>query len=326
MNQDSQIPLLSCKNLTLRYPILGGLFRTPKGYISAVNDLSLEIKKGEVLGLVGESGCGKSSLGRTLIRLERPESGTIRYNDVDITHLGRKEMVPYRKKMQFIFQDPLGALNPRMNVETLLEEPYRIHKVKNNLKLEILKHLNSVGIDESALKKFPHEFSGGQRQRICIARALTLQPELIIADEPVSALDVSIQSQVLNLLRKLKEEYHLSLIFIAHNLSVVRYISDRIAVMYLGEIVETGTPEEITDYPLHPYTKALVSAIPNPVVGLKKERILLKGDLPSASNPPAGCRFHTRCFMVDKKCSIEKPALLERVPGRSVACHFADNQ
>ncbi|MBU5676584.1 dipeptide ABC transporter ATP-binding protein [Alkaliphilus sp. MSJ-5] len=317
--------LLEVRGLKTYFPITGGMFGATKGYVKAVDDVSFQVFKGETLGLVGESGCGKSTTARTILRLVEPTAGSVIFEDKDILSMPRKEFVKLRREMQMIFQDPYSSLNPRKMVRDIIGQPFKIHqpKMSNKDREDIVKGLlKVVGLDPSHLIRYPHEFSGGQRQRIGIARALALNPKLIIADEPVSALDVSIQSQILNLLNELQQEFNLTYIFIAHNLSVVKHLSDRVGVMYLGKLVELSTSDEIYSYPLHPYTKALFSAIPIPKVGAKKESIILEGDVPSPQNPPNGCRFHTRCRYCMKICKEEEPAFKQVARGHYVACHL----
>jgi peptide/nickel transport system ATP-binding protein len=316
--------LLEVKNLKTYYPIKGGLLRKNIGAVKAVDDISFEIRKGETLGLVGESGCGKSTAGRTILRLLEPTEGQIIFNGKDITNTRGTTLRKIRKDFQMVFQDPYASLNPMMMVGNLVSEPIRNYSKRTDadLKSEVLELLTKVGLPEDAYYKYPHEFSGGQRQRIGIARALALKPKLIIADEPVSALDVSVQSQVLNLLKELQEEFDLTFLFIAHDLSVVKHMSDRIGVMYLGGIVEIAEKKSIYAEPLHPYTQALISAIPEPDPRKKKERIILEGDVPSPINPPSGCTFHPRCRHATEECQQVKPSLKEVKPGHRVACHL----
>jgi len=314
--------LLEVKNLKTYYPVKGGFFRRTIANVKAVDDVSFEIKKGETLGLVGESGCGKSTTGRTILRLLNPTDGQILFEGKDITKLQGKALREARKNFQMVFQDPYASLNPMQMVGDIVAEPlknYGKHN-KKELKEEVVQLLNRVGLPDDAYYKYAHEFSGGQRQRIGIARALALKPKLIVADEPVSALDVSVQSQVLNLLKDLQKDFGLTYLFIAHDLSVVKHMSDRIGVMYLGNLVEIADRNSIYDEPLHPYTQALISAIPEPDPRKKKERIILKGDVPSPVNPPSGCPFHTRCPMATEECSKVKPTLKEVKPGHQVAC------
>jgi peptide/nickel transport system ATP-binding protein len=316
--------LLEIKNLKTYYPVKGGFFRRTIGNVKAVDNISFEIKKGETLGLVGESGCGKSTTGRTIIRLLNATEGEILFEGKDITKLRGKTLQAIRQDIQMVFQDPYASLNPMQMVGDIVSEPIRNFKSVSmkDLKDEVMDLLNKVGLPEDAYYKYAHEFSGGQRQRIGIARALALRPKLIIADEPVSALDVSVQSQVLNLLKELQKEFDLTFLFIAHDLSVVKHMSDRIGVMYLGNMVEIADRNSMYAEPLHPYTQALISAIPMPDPRRKKERIVLEGDVPSPLNPPTGCPFHPRCPAAMAECSQVKPALKEVKPGHRVACHL----
>lgn len=325
MNQTRQQEnLLEVIDLKTYYPIKGGLLRHTVGYVKAVDTISFSIKNGETLGLVGESGCGKSTTGRTILRLLDATDGKIIFNGKNITKLRGKSLREIRKDIQMVFQDPYASLNPMQMVGSIIAEPimnYHNRSLKS-LKNEVIELLRKVGLPEDAYYKYAHEFSGGQRQRIGIARALALRPKLIIADEPVSALDVSVQSQVLNLLKELQNEFDLTFLFIAHDLSVVKHMSDRIGVMYLGNIVEIADKEHIYDEPLHPYTQALISAIPVPDPRKKSNRIVLEGDIPSPANPPKGCPFHPRCPKAMTTCSLSKPTLKEVKPGHSVACHL----
>ncbi|WP_286926166.1 MULTISPECIES: ABC transporter ATP-binding protein [Lysinibacillus] len=325
MNQTiKQENLLEIIDLKTYYPIKGGLLRHTVGYVKAVDTISFSIKNGETLGLVGESGCGKSTTGRTILRLLDATDGKIIFNGKNITNLRGKSLREIRKDIQMVFQDPYASLNPMQMVGSIIAEPimnYHNRSLKS-LKNEVIELLRKVGLPEDAYYKYAHEFSGGQRQRIGIARALALRPKLIIADEPVSALDVSVQSQVLNLLKELQNEFDLTFLFIAHDLSVVKHMSDRIGVMYLGNIVEIADKEHIYDEPLHPYTQALISAIPVPDPRKKSNRIVLEGDIPSPANPPKGCPFHPRCPKAMTTCSLSKPALKEVKSGHSVACHL----
>lgn len=316
--------LLEIKNLKTYYPVRGGFFRRTIGNVKAVDDVSFEIKKGETLGLVGESGCGKSTTGRTIIRLLNATDGEILFDGKDITKLRGKSLQSIRQDIQMVFQDPYASLNPMQMVGDIVAEPIKNFKnvSTKDLKDEVMDLLTKVGLPEDAYYKYAHEFSGGQRQRVGIARALALRPKLIIADEPVSALDVSVQSQVLNLLKKLQKEFDLTFLFIAHDLSVVKHMSDRIGVMYLGNMVEIADRNSMYAEPLHPYTQALISAIPMPDPRRKKERIVLEGDVPSPMNPPTGCPFHPRCPAAMAECSQVKPALKEVKPGHQVACHL----
>ncbi len=316
--------LLEVKNLKTYYPIKGGIFRKTVAVVKAVDDISFEIKKGETLGLVGESGCGKSTAGRTILRLLDATDGQIIFDGDDITNIRGVTLRKVRKDFQMVFQDPYASLNPMMMVGDLISEPIRnfTNKSSKELKPEVMELLTKVGLPEDAYYKYPHEFSGGQRQRIGIARALALKPKLIIADEPVSALDVSVQSQVLNLLKELQDEFDLTFLFIAHDLSVVKHMSDRIGVMYLGGLVEVSEKNSLYAEPLHPYTQALISAIPEPDPRKKKERIILEGDVPSPIDPPKGCTFHPRCAHAMPECQQVKPTLKEVKPGHRVACHL----
>ncbi|WP_062238529.1 ABC transporter ATP-binding protein [Fictibacillus sp. FJAT-27399] len=317
-------PLVKVENLKKHFPIKGGVLGKTVGEVKAVDGVSFTIQKGETLGLVGESGCGKSTTGRMLLRLLEPSDGKIYFEGQDVTALSSNAMRKMRREMQMVFQDPFASLNPRHTVEKILEEPLIVHGVKDakERKRRVKELLEVVGLSSYHAKRYPHQFSGGQRQRIGIARALAVNPKLIIADEPVSALDVSIQSQVLNLLQDLQEEFGLTYLFIAHDLGVVRHISDRVGVMYLGRIVELSDSEQLYDNPMHPYTQALLSAVPIPDFEVKKERIILKGDVPSPSNPPKGCAFHTRCPQAMDVCAAERPVFKEAEKGHYVACHL----
>ncbi|WP_413407516.1 ABC transporter ATP-binding protein [Paenibacillus amylolyticus] len=319
----AQEPLLRIEGLKTYYPIKRGLLSRTVGNVKAVDDISLELYQGETLGLVGESGCGKSTIGRSIIRLENPTDGRIWFEGQEITTSTMSDLRGERTKMQMIFQDPYSSLNPRMRVQELLAEPMRVHGLAGGAELEarIDNLLDTVGIPRSYKQRFPHEFSGGQRQRIGIARALSLNPKLIVCDEPVSALDVSIQAQILNLLKELQRELGLTYLFIAHGLGAVKYISTRIAVMYLGKVVEIGTKERIFASPRHPYTQALLNAYPVPDPRKRgQERIVLQGDVPSPASPPSGCRFHTRCPFVQAKCKEEEPLL--QGGEHAAACHY----
>ncbi len=317
-------PLVKVENLKKHFPIRGGVFGKTVGAVKAVDGVSFFINKGETLGLVGESGCGKSTTGRMILRLLEPSEGKIYFEGKDITELSNNEMRKMRKEMQMVFQDPFASLNPRHTVEKILEEPLIVHGVmkKAERKKRVKELLEVVGLSSYHAKRYPHQFSGGQRQRIGIARALAVNPKLIIADEPVSALDVSIQAQVLNLLQDLQKEFDLTYLFIAHDLGVVRHISDRVGVMYLGNMVELADSEKLYEKPLHPYTQALLSAVPVPDVNYKKDRVILQGDVPSPSNPPKGCAFHTRCPKAMETCSVITPVLREIEPGHYAACHL----
>jgi len=316
--------LLEVRNLKKYYPIRGGFFRRKIGDVKAVDDVTLTLKEGETIGLVGESGCGKSTTGRTILRLTDPTDGEIIFQGKDITKIKGEELRKIRQDMQMVFQDPYASLNPKMMVGDIISEPIRNfnHQSKKELKDTVIELLEKVGLTSDSYYKYPHEFSGGQRQRIGIARALALKPKLIIGDEPVSALDVSVQSQVLNLMQDLQEEFKLTYLFIAHDLSVVEHMSDRIGVMYLGRLVEWADKEQLYKEPLHPYTQALLSAIPVPDPRKRKERIILSGDVPSPANPPQGCAFHPRCQHVKPECSEIRPTMREVKPGHQVACHL----
>jgi peptide/nickel transport system ATP-binding protein len=322
--KDQKEILLEVKNLKTHYPIKGGFFRRQIGAVKAVDGISFEINKGETLGLVGESGCGKSTAGRTILRLLEPTEGQIIFEGRDITSLRGTSLRKIRQDFQMVFQDPYASLNPTMMVGHLVSEPIRNYTKRSEKDLleEVMDLLTKVGLPRDAYYKYPHEFSGGQRQRIGIARALALRPKLIIADEPVSALDVSVQSQVLNLLKELQDEFELTFLFIAHDLSVVKHMSDRIGVMYLGGLVELAEKSSLYSEPLHPYTQALISAIPEPDPRKKKDRIILEGDVPSPINPPSGCTFHPRCRHAMPECQQVIPTLKEVKPGHRVACHL----
>lgn len=315
--------LVRVEDVYKHYEAAQGFFQRNKLKVHAVDGVSLTINDGETLGLVGESGCGKSTLGKLILRLEKPGSGKIFFEDVDISQLSGAELKDIRKKMQVIFQDPYSSLNPRRSVRNTIMEPLIIHRIGSRAQRiqKAFQLMEEVGLRPEHASRYPHEFSGGQRQRIGIARALALNPKLIIADEPVSALDVSIRSQVLNLMRDLQEKYGLSYLFISHDLSVVEYISDRIAVMYLGKIVEIGPKSLVYNFPTHPYTEALLSSAPVPDPGARSNRIILRGDVPSPMNPPRGCRFHTRCALRIAVCSEVEPELKETDSGRFVSCH-----
>lgn len=318
--------LLEVANLKKYFPIHTGVLSVNKSYVKAVDDLSFNVREGETLGIVGESGCGKSTTGRTIMRLIEPTEGSIKFDEIELSTLSKKEMRNTRRDIQMVFQDPYASLNPRHSVEKILEEPLIVHGIGSSVerKQKVRELLEIVGLSVHHAKRYPHQFSGGQRQRIGIARALMTNPKLIIADEPVSALDVSIQSQVLNLMQKLQEDLKLTYIFISHDLGVVRHISDKVGVMYLGRMVELADSESLYKEPLHPYTQALLSAVPIPDPEFNREQILLKGDIPSPSNPPTGCSFHSRCPYVMDKCKVEIPKFVDVQSGHSVACHLYD--
>jgi len=327
--------LLRVDELKVWFPITEGIvIERHIGDVRAVDDVSFTLRRGETLGLVGESGCGKSTTGRAIIRLYRPTSGKIIFDGVDLSSLEGSALRRMRRRMQMIFQDPYASLNPRMNVSGIIREPLEIHGIGDGAERRerVRELLATVGLNPDFGERYPHEFSGGQRQRIGVARALALNPDLIVADEPISALDVSIQAQIINLLEKLQGQFDLTYLFIAHDLSVVRHISDRIAVMYLGRIVELASSRDLNTVPLHPYTVALLSAIPvpDPVVESRRRRIILRGDVPSPANPPSGCRFHTRCWLRERlgnpeRCTTEDPPLRALASGHEVACHFAED-
>ncbi len=320
--------LLQVENLKMHFPIRGGVLYRPVDTVYAVDGVSFDAYRGETVGLVGESGCGKTSVGRAILKLYNPTAGEVYFDNKKIFSLKGKELQSLRRDMQIIFQDPFESLNSRHTVGYILEEPFIIHNIgtPEERKKEVTRLLKRVGLQENAVNRYPHEFSGGQRQRIGIARAIALKPKLIICDEPVSALDVSIQSQVLNLLSELQDELGLTYIFISHDLTVVKYISDRIAVMYLGKIVEFAESDTIYRKPLHPYTKALISAIPRPDPKMKDTRMILQGDVPSPVNPPSGCRFHTRCPYCKDLCKLERPVLKDYNEEQEhlVSCHLTD--
>jgi oligopeptide/dipeptide ABC transporter ATP-binding protein len=320
-------PLIEVRELKKHFPIYRGLLARVSGHVYAVDGVSFSIERGETLGLVGESGCGKSTVGRTLLKLLQPTSGRIFVDGADITDLDAARMFPYREKMQMIYQDPYASLNPRMTAGDIVGEPLIIHRVaaREERRDRVAALFERVGLRPELMSSYPHEFSGGQRQRIGIARALALDPELIIGDEPVSALDVSIQAQIINLLMDLQDEYQLSYLFVAHDLAVVEHISHRVAVMYLGHIVEITDKTSLFEMPLHPYTEALLSAVPVPKARAKRrERVILSGDVPSPINPPPGCHFHARCPYAMPRCRHEAPALREVTPAHWAACHLHD--
>lgn len=314
--------LIQVKNLVKYFPVRGGLMQRVVAWVQAVDDVSFTVREGETLGLVGESGCGKTTVGRTMLRLTEPTAGEVLYEGTDIFKLRGNDLKKMRRNMQIIFQDPYASLDPRMPIGESISEGLKIHNIgtpKERFEI-VIENLRKVGLEDYHARRYPHEFSGGQRQRIGIARALALRPKFIICDEPVSALDVSIQSQVLNILNDLQQEFGLTYLFIAHNLSVVEHISHRVSVMYLGKMVEMASREELFRNPLHPYTQALMSAIPIPDPSLKRERIILPGDVPSPLNPPSGCRFHPRCPVAMEHCAAEEPPFIEVSPDHWVAC------
>jgi oligopeptide/dipeptide ABC transporter ATP-binding protein len=317
-------PLLEVNDLIKHFPIKRGLFSRVAGKVHAVDGISFQVRKGQTLGLVGESGCGKTTVGKTILKLIKPTAGTIRYAGKDITDFGRRQMKPYRRQMQIIFQDPFSSLNPRQTVGAIIAAPLEIHRLSRGTEKEdrIADLLRKVGLSAAVMRRYPHEFSGGQRQRIGIARALAVNPRLIVGDEPVSALDVSIQAQILNLLEDLQDELGLTYIMIAHDLSVVRHIADEIAVMYLGNIVEMASRGELYQHPQHPYTQALLSAVPVPDPDRRPQRIILKGDVPSPIDPPRGCRFHPRCPQRFDPCDRLSPEFITVADGHKVACHL----
>ena len=320
--------LLVVRGLKQYYPVKGGLGKEPS-YVKAVDNVDFEVRRGEVFGIVGESGCGKSTLGKSICKLIEPTEGSIVLDGEEISKYTPKQMRPIRKKVQMVFQDPYASLNPRMSVRDIVAEPLIIHgltKTREETDKKVVELLRRVGLDDYHANRYPHEFSGGQRQRVGIARALAVQPQLIIADEPVSALDVSIQSQVLNLMNQLKRDMNLTYIFVAHDLSVVEHISDRVGVMYLGNFVEEGDKYSLYQNPLHPYTQALLSAVPIPDPKAKKERIILEGNIPSALNPPAGCKFHTRCPKCMERCKTEAPQKYQVGDDHFVYCHLYDTE
>ncbi len=331
MTTNDGADLLQVKNIQKYFPITAGLLRRKVGDVHAVEDVSVNIRRGETLGLVGESGCGKSTLGRLLLRLIEPTAGEVWFNGRNILEMGPKEMRALRREMQIVFQDPYSSLNPRMTVRKLIAEPiifHRLHDSQKKVDEHVDRLMETVGLSTTQRNRYPHEFSGGQRQRIGIARGLAVNPSFVVCDEPISALDVSIQAQVLNLLSDLQKEFDLTYLFISHDLSVIRYASDRAAVMYLGNVVEIGRTSDLFDTPGHPYTDALLSAIPVPDPDARRDRILLPGDVPSASNPPSGCSFHPRCAYAQDICRTEAPTLeafgRSADPEHAVACHFKD--
>lgn len=321
--------LLQIKGLCKHFNLKKSIFEKNKKVLHAVDDVTLEIKKGETLGLVGESGCGKTTLGRTVVRLYEPTSGEIIYDNKNITNLNFQEMKSFRRKIQMIFQDPYASLNPRQTIGDIIKEPMEIHNLheEKDRDKKVLEILELVGLNSSHMSRYPHEFSGGQRQRVGIARALACNPEFIVCDEPISALDVSIQAQIINTLEELQKKLGLTYLFIAHDLSMVKHISDRVGIMYLGKLVEISTSDEVYNTPLHPYTEALLSAIPipDPDVSSKKERIILEGDIPTPINPKSGCRFKSRCPKAFEKCEEIEPKLIEVRENHKVACHLYTN-
>jgi peptide/nickel transport system ATP-binding protein len=325
----AQGPLVELDDLQMHFPMDAGLFARSTEVVRAVDGVTLQVHRGETLGLVGESGCGKTTVGRTVLRLYEPTGGTIRFDGQDITHLRGEPLRLMRRRMQMVFQDPYASLNPRRNIASIVGEPLRVHGLVEDgrVEAEVRRLLDVVGLPTGAISRYPHEFSGGQRQRIGVARALAVRPDLVIADEPVSALDVSIQAQLINLLEDLQDEFALTYLFIAHDLAVVRHISTRVAVMYLGKLVEVAPSDRLYAEPRHPYTRSLLSAIPlpDPPVERSRERIVLTGDVPSPVNPPAGCRFHTRCpWRQPERCASEIPPLRDVGGGHLSACHYAE--
>ena len=320
--------ILEVKNLKKYFPLNRNFFGKPQSYLHAVDNVSFGVKEGETIGVVGESGCGKTTLGRTILKLYDSDGGKIYFNGTDLTEIPRKKMNPYRTQIQLVFQDPYSSLPPRMTVGSIISEAVKVHKIvpADQVNDYVLKVMEQCGLQPSYFDRYPHEFSGGQRQRICIARALAVNPKLVVLDEPVSALDVSIQAQVINLLKKLQNERKLTYVFISHDLSVVKYITDQILVLYLGNMMEYGDTDEIFANPLHPYTKALFSAVPQPNPDSKMERIILNGDIPSPANPPKGCKFHTRCKDCKSACKLVEPKYLEVSPNHFVACHLYNEE
>lgn len=330
MNQKNNI-LLDVKDLKMYFPIKRGFLQRIVGYVKAVDGVNFNVRPGETLALVGESGCGKTTIGRCVVRAYEPTGGEVLYKNhagkvIDLTRLDNRELKPYRRELRMVFQDPHSSLNPRMTVMDIVGDPLKIHKLAEGQELEdrVADLLRRVGLRPEYMRRYPHAFSGGQRQRIGIARALALDPRLLVADEAVSALDVSVQAQILNLLQELQTEFDLTYIFISHDLSVVEYVADRVAVMYVGKLVELGKTEELYRHPKHPYTEALLSAVPKPDPRLRSKRIILEGDVPDPANPPSGCYFHPRCRYAEDRCKTETPSLRDIGQGRLVACHFAE--
>ncbi len=321
-------PILELEGVVKHFPVRGGVLGRAVAIVRAVDGVSLTVQRGETLGLVGESGCGKSTLARTIVRLHEPDAGTLRFLGKDITHVAQRELRPMRREMQMIFQDPYASLNPRMTVGQIVGEAFAIHRLFRGSEREqkVAQILGRVGLRPEMIDRYPHEFSGGQRQRVGIARALAVRPSLIVADEPISALDVSIQAQILNLLAELKEELNLTYVFIAHDLRIVEYVSDRVAVMYLGKVVEVARAADLYRSPQHPYTQALLSAVPVPDPGRKRERVILEGEVPSPIDPPAGCAFHPRCPFAMERCRREAPRHYPVGQGHTSACFLAEEK
>ncbi len=326
--QEGESPLLEVRNLRKCFPIQKDLLGRVQKELVAVDDVSFTLHAGETLGIVGESGCGKTTMGRAILKLHEPSGGQILFDGKDITHYKNAQMRPLRTQMQIIFQDPYSSLPPRATVGDILSEPVRVHHIvpEKEVKEYVMDLMEKCGLRDYYYERYPHEFSGGQRQRICIARALSVNPKLVVCDEPVSALDVSIQAQIINLLKELQRSMNLTYLFISHDLSVVKFISDKVGVMYLGSMMEFGDKKDIFDHPLHPYTQALFSAIPNPDPDSKMNRIVLRGDIPSPANPPSGCRFHTRCPYATERCRTEAPAYREYGKGHFAACHLVEEK
>ncbi len=327
-NRQTPEYILEVNNVKKYFVIDKNLFGKPLKYLKAVDDISFKVKKGSAIGIVGESGCGKTTLGRTILKLYDADGGQIIFNGEDITKLSKKEMMKYRTKMQLIFQDPYSSLSPRMTIGNIIGEAVKVHHIvpKDKVVDYVIDIMKKCGLNPNYYDRYPHEFSGGQRQRICIARALAVNPELVICDEPVSALDVSIQAQIINLLKDLQNTMGLTYLFISHDLSVVKYITNQIVVMYLGNVMEYGDTEDLFANPLHPYTKALFSAVPVPDPDVKMNRVILKGDIPSPANPPKGCKFHTRCSSCMKVCALKQPRYIENTQNHFVACHLFDKE